>query len=415
MKIWSRYRKLLIPICVLVAAILVFAFLKATKPVAPLTEVEERFWPVAHQTVAFTDISPFVTAYGEVRSSREAELRAQVSGTVISVHNGFADGALVRRGDVLVSIDDFDYTATLNEYRADLAEAEAKVDELNAVLAGEKKLLPGDRKQANLATREVVRQQKLLKSSAGRRKTYDDAQTALNDRKQNILIREQAIARLQSQVIQSQSALNRTRIALEKALRDVEDTELKAPFDGFLSDADVAAGKQVSTNDRLAQLISLDHLEIRFHLSEASYARLIRNDDLVGRKVKVKTTEGSAQKNFDAKVIRIDARVDAATGGRKFFAALSGLTLSTNLRPGVFVEVTIPDQTYKGAVSTLSQSVHEDSFVYVIVDGRLKKRPVTIAALDGEKIIISDGLQQGDEICTTRFPEMGEGIKVVMR
>jgi len=415
MKVWSRYRKFLIPVCVVIAAVLVFAILKATKPVSPLTEVEERFWPVAHQTVAFSDISPFVNAYGEVRAGREAELRAQVSGTVISVHNDFADGASVRRGDVLVTIDDFDYTAILNERRADLAEAEAKLAEFNAVLAGEEKLLPGDRKQANLATREVVRQQKLLKSSAGRRKTYDDALTALNDRKQNILMREQAIARLQSQIIQSQSALNRAHIALEMAQRDVQDTELKAPFDGFLSDADVAAGKQVSTNDRLAQLIALDHLEIRFHLSEAAYARLIRKDDLIGRKIKVRTAQGSGQTSFDAEIIRIDARVDAATGGRKVFASLSGLTLSTNLRPGVFVEVTVPDQLYKSVVSTLAQSVHEGNFVYVIVDGRLKKRRVTIAAIDGEEIIISEGLQAGDKICTTRFPEMGEGIKVVLR
>lgn len=415
MEIWSRYRKFLIPITVIVAAVMVFAILKATKPTSPLKEVEERFWPVAHQTVVFNDISPFVNAYGEVRAGREAELRPQVSGTVISVHNDFADGASVRAGDVLVTIDDFDYTSTLNERRADLAEAEAKLAELNAVLAGEEGLLPGDRKQANLATREVARQQKLLKSSAGRRKTYDDALTALNDRKQNILMREQTIARLQSQIIQSQSALNRTDIALEMALRDVKDTELKAPFDGFLSDADVAAGKQVSTNDRLAQLISLDHLEIRFHLSEAAYTRLIRKNDLIGRKVKVRTAQGAEHTDYDAEVIRIDARVDAATGGRKVFATLSGLTLTTNLRPGVFVEVTVPDQLYKDVVSLPVQTVHADSFVYVIVEGRLKKRHVTIAAKDGENIIISQGLKAGDVICTTRFPEMGEGIKVMMR
>jgi membrane fusion protein, multidrug efflux system len=415
MEIWSRYQKFLIPVFVLVAAVLVFAALKATKPQTPLTEVEERFWPVAHQSVVLSDVRPWLRSFGEVRAGREAELRPQVSGIVVSVHNDFADGASVRTGEVLVSIDDFDYRAGLNEQKADLNEAEAKLAELNAVLLGEESLLPGDNKQKDLAISEVGRQQQLLKSSAGRRKTYDDALSALNDRKQSILMREQAIAKLRTQVIQAQSAVDRAHIAVEKAMRDMEDTQLKAPFDGFLSDTAVAAGKQVSTSDRLAQLISLERLEIRFHLSEADFTRLTKSGDLIGRVIKVMVGQASQKSEFEAKVVRIDARVDAATGGRKIFATLSGLTLDTNLRPGVFVEVLVPDKLYQNVVTVPAQTVHDDQYVYVIAEGRLKKRDVTIGVKEGDQVLITSGLQVGDEICLTRFPEMGEGIKVVMR
>lgn len=415
MNFFSRYQKAFIPIGVLISAILIFALLKAFKPEAPLKEIEERFWPVAHQNITFIDVRPFITAYGEITSGREAELRPQISGTILSVHSNFSEGALITKGDLLLRIDDFDYLADLNERRADLNESKAKIAELKAVLSGEEKLLPGDRKQANLATREVARQKKLLKSSAGRRKTYDDSQIALNDRKQNILMREQSIARLKNQVSQAQSNLERTHISLDKAQRHMDNTRLNAPFDGFLSDVNVATGKQVATNDTLARLISLDHLEIAFHISEKSYNHLTSTRDLLHKTIKVKRGDPHQTSAFDAQITRIDARVDSATGGRKIFARLSGLTLKTPLRPGLFVTISIPDQLYKQVVSIPEHSLHDKSYVYVIKQGRLKKRKVTYIAKNNTNVLISAGLNAGEEVCLTRFPEMGTGIKVVMK
>ena len=92
-----------------------------------------------------------------------------------------------------------------------------------------------------------------------------------------------------------------------------------------------------------------------------------------GRDVTIFVRRGSDQTEYSGKIIRIDARVDAATGGRQVFAALSGLTLKTDLRPGVFVEVSIPDELYKNVVVLPSTALHDNSYVYVVVDGRLQK------------------------------------------
>jgi len=415
MEYWHKYKKGILPLCVLMIAIAIFAILKATKPVAPLKEVEERFWPVAAQTVVFEEIRPLVQSFGEIHAGREAELRAQVSGTVIHVHEALGDGASVKAGDILVTIDDFDYQATFKERSADLAEANAKLDELKIVLVGEENLLPGDKRQVVISTREVERQRKLLKSSAGRRKTFDDSQAALNDRKQKVLVRVQAIARLKTQIIQAQSGVEKTQTALSKAVRDVEDTQLKAPFDGFLTDTDVTAGKQVSTSDRLGRLISLDRMEAGFHLSETDYARLTRQKDLINRMVQVIVQRGLEKTKYEAEIIRIDGRVDAKTGGRKVFAALSGLTLQTDLRPGVFVEVLVPDQLYKKVVSVPVRALHDNDHVYVIKDDRLQKRTVTVVARNGDTVLVESGLMPGDIICITRFTEMGTGIKVAVK
>lgn len=412
MAFWQRYKKGILPFVILAAAIAIFAILKLTKPTPALQDVEERFWPISTQTVSFAHIRPSFQSFGEIRAGRDAELRAQVSGTVISLHERLGDGASVRAGETLVTIDDFDYVATRTEREADLAEANAKLVELQTVLEGEEKLLPGDKNQVAIAARELERQRKLLKRSAVSKKAYDDAQSQLNDRKQNVLVREQTIARLKTQIIQAQSAVQKTETALSKAVRDVADTQLKAPFDGFLSDLDVSEGKQVSTSDRLGRLISLDKLEASFHIPEADYARLTRKEALSGRTVKITLQRGETTSQFDGTIVRIDARVDAQTGGRKVFAALSGLTLDTDLRPGVFVEVSIPDALYENVVRLPARALHGNDHVYVIKEGRLQKRMVKLAVRDGDHVLISDGLSAGDQVAITRFAQMGQGIKV---
>jgi len=412
---WQRYKKAILPVLILLAGIAIFAVLKATKPQTPLQDVAERSWSVAVQTVALEDIRPLVRSYGEIRAGREAELRAQVSGAVVSVHDELGDGASVRMGEVLVEIDDFDYVATRKERQADLQEAEARLVELQAMLTGEEKLLPLDKKQVALAARELERQRKLVKRAAVSKKAFDDAQLNLNTRRQNVLVREQTIARFQSQIVQAHSALERAETALSKAGRDVQDTKLTAPFDGFLTETDVTEGKQVSTSDRLGRLISLKRLEVSFHVSEAAYARLTQAEPLRGRTVDVRLRRGDREERFSGQVIRIDARVDAATGGRNVFATLSGLTLDTDLRPGVFVEVFVPDQTYQDVVALPKEALHEGGFVYVVKDERLHKRKVTIAVKDGERVLIAQGLDPGEPVCITRFAEMGAGVKVAVK
>lgn len=415
MTVWQRYKKALLPLLILLAGIAIFAALKATKPQTPLQDVKERAWPVAVQSVVREDIRPLVRSYGEIRAGREAELRAQVSGVVVAVHDELGDGASVRADEVLVEIDDFDYVATRKEREADLQEAEARLVELQTMLAGEEKLLPVDEKQVALATRELERQRKLLKRAAVSKKAFDDAQLNLNTRRQNVLVREQSIARFQSQIVQAQSALERAKTALSKAQRDVEDTKLKAPFDGFLTETDVTEGKQVSTSDRLGRLISLERLEVSFHVSEAAYARLTQAEPLRGRKVDVRLRRGDREERFGGQVTRIDARVDAATGGRNVFATLSGLTLDTDLRPGVFVEVFVPDQTYQNVISVPKEALHDGGFVYVVEEERLQKREVDIALKDGARVLIMGGLKAGEQVCITRFAEMGTGVKVAVK
>ena len=53
--------------------------------------------------------------------------------------------------------------------------------------------------------------------------------------------------------------------------------------------------------------------------------------------------------------------------------------------------------------------------VYAVVEGRLEPRPVALLARVGNDVVVSGGLAEGERIATTRFPEIGPGVKVQVR
>ena len=85
------------------------------------------------------------------------------------------------------------------------------------------------------------------------------------------------------------------------------------------------------------------------------------------------------------------------------------------LRPGAFVEVRIPDRVYRGATRLPETALVGGDTVYAVVDGRLEPRPVELLARVGNDVVVSGGIADGERIATTRFPEIGPGVKVQVR
>ena len=83
--------------------------------------------------------------------------------------------------------------------------------------------------------------------------------------------------------------------------------------------------------------------------------------------------------------------------------------------PGAFVEANTPDIEYSNAVRLPEAAVHGSGRVYVAADGRLRERVVRILGRDAGDLIVTGDLQPGDDVVTTRIPEIGPGLKVRAR
>ena len=112
--------------------------------------------------------------------------------------------------------------------------------------------------------------------------------------------------------------------------------------------------------------------------------------------------------------MRIGADVASARGGVDVFARLSESDAEVQIRPGAFVEVSVPDREYPQSYRLPETAVYDGSAVYVIEDGALVRRDVTVAAYDGADVVVTGGLEAGETVLTTRLSRIENGLKVVL-
>ena len=82
------------------------------------------------------------------------------------------------------------------------------------------------------------------------------------------------------------------------------------------------------------------------------------------------------------------------------------------MRPGAFVEISLPDKNYSSVFKIPSVAVYSGNVVYVVVDGRLAPRKIEVVGSDGKDLLVSGDLKSGDEIITTRLSKPGTGVRV---
>ena len=350
-------------VLLLVGTFLVISFLRATKEEPEILVIEEKSWPVSVIEAQYGDIQPTVALFGEVITSRRSELRALVGGQVIKVGDNFKEGAVVKKGELLLRIDDF-------EYRNSVTEETAKLD---------------------VMTRDFERADELFKQGSISEQFRDNA----------------LLEKTQQELVLSESE------------KDLRDTELFAPFDGVINDVQATLGKQVSTfNDKIGEIIDIKNMEVRFSISKSQYGRLLEDEsEILGRAIEVRWTVGQKDLIFDASISRVGAEITSNTGGVNIFATIDmDKEQETPLRPGAFVRLRMPDKTYVSVIRIPETAVFNDEYIYIAKDQRLKKVGIAISGYDQSNVLIKPTeelmIQNGDLIVTNQLREAGEGVKV---
>lgn len=408
-----RPLKIALPVLVLAGAFAIAGFLTATRERTEARPAVERVWPVETVPARFEDIRPTLRFYGEVSAGREIELRAPAAGAVIRVAEAFADGATVSAGTELMAVDPFDYEQALAERTAARDEAHAQLAETRARLSSERELLAEDDEQVAIGARDLARRESLVGAAVSER-GLDEARMTLSQARSRRIQRQRDIDVLAARIAQGEAAIARLEAATARAARALEDTVLRAPFDGWIADPSAQLGERLREGDRVARLIGSAGLEARFHLPDAAFGRSLQES--LGRAATVLWRLGPRTERFAATVTRIDGEVDPGTGGVAAYARLHAddSAAFAALRPGAFVEVLAPDRLYRRVARLPAAALHGDR-VYTVVDGRLEAREVDAVARDGGTVLVAGALEEGDAVAVTRLTEIGPGLKVVAR
>ncbi|MEQ8661450.1 MAG: HlyD family efflux transporter periplasmic adaptor subunit [Gammaproteobacteria bacterium] len=407
-----RFRQFVLPLGVLVAGIAIAAWFVASRPRALSQPPQEKVWPVAVVEVARADVQPAISVYGEVRAVREAELRAEVAGRVVSLNPAFKDGNLIVAGTELAVIDPIDYENRLAEQRAERARAEAQLAELRRELTWEQRLEENAARQVELAKRALARLEKLAADGRESRKVRDDAETALAVSEQGHMQRAQTIARLGTRIDEQEAAYAKAQATLANAERELAKTRITAPFTGHATDVRLALGQLLAAGERLGRLLSASELEVRFDLPEDDFARLTAAaGTLIGRPATVVWRLGDDTREFPAVLARTGAEIDPTLGGIALFATLDGDAVERGLRAGAFVEVRLADVVYRDVFRLPPKAIASNGQVYALVDERLAAVEVEIVRDLGDAVLVRGALDPAHPVVARAFAGIGPGLR----
>lgn len=374
-------------------------------------EARERVFAVNVERAELKTITPVLEAFGQVQSRRTLELRAASGGRVVELAEDFEEGGTVTAGEILVRIDPADAQSAFDRAQSDVLDAEAEQrDAARAlILAGDE--LQAAEDQSALRARALKRQQDLVERGVGMAASVETAELADASARQAVLARRIAVAQAEARVDQAGTRLARAQIALATAQRDLDETTVRAGFDGSLSGVSLVEGRLVSANEKLAELVDTSALEVAFRVSTAQYARLLDQDgDLISSQVQVFLDSTGANLQAEGTISRDSAAAGEGQSGRVIYARLSH---APGFKPGDFVTVSVQEPALTNVARLPASVLDVDGTVLVIgADDRLEELPVVLVRRQGDEVLLrGDGLE-GREVVVGRTPLLGEGIRV---
>lgn len=402
----------------LMAAVLAVAYLGTmrlvnTRPEVPTRPVFPTVYTVDTQITELEDVQPTIRLYGETVAARSVDLRALVSGEIVAVNDRMQAGQNVARGDVLLEIDPFNYEGALREARANAAETQARIAEAEARLRLERARLVSSRDQLELARSDLARIEQLRTRGTATEKQVEDRKLILSQREQAVDQSEINIVAEEARIEQLRAAAERLAWKVEQSERNLASTRLTAPFDGTIRSSSAEIGKLANVNDVLVSMYQAESLEARFVLTDEQFGRLQADSGgIIGRNMSVTWNVGGIDYTFPAIIERIGADIATARGGVEVFATIDTSGNKVTLRPGAFVELTLPDRTFERVVRLPETALFGGDTVYVVENGELAERKVQVTAFQGENVLIASGLNEGEEVLLTRIAEISPGLKV---
>lgn len=314
---------------------------------------------------------------GRFEAVEHVDIRARVAGYLESVH--FRDGQLIKKGDLLFTIDP-------RPFEAAVARAEANLDRAKTQLA--------------LAGLELSRAERLVKKSM---MSHEETDTRRTNR-----------AATAAEVAAAEAELRTARLELGYA-------RITAPISGRVSRRQIDVGNLIKVNDPLTSIVTLDPMYFVFDASEAEYLEFVRQHGADGTPgtgsrpatVNLRLMDEDGWKHT-GHLDFLDNQLDTETGTirmRAVFKNTGGILL-----PGVFGRLRLAATAPYQALLIPDQAVLSDQSAKLVMtvaaDGTVVPRPVQLGGLhEGQREVLS-GVTASDRVIVKGLLRARPGTKV---
>ena len=380
----------------------------AATPAAP-TAVE-----VTTAPAILRELPRFFEATGSLAGDQQTDVAPSVAGKVTAI--GVDLGSYVKRGQMIVRLDDVDSKLRVEQTQAQLDQAKAALRQAEEKIG----LRPGQNFDVNripevanakvafeLAEKNLRRAEKLIESGDVSRANYDEQkarrdqlkevyEAALSLGRQNFA----AVATARANVAAAETQLGLARRNLSYAL-------VFSPIDGYVAERTADLGEYVSPTSKVATIVRINPLRIRIDIPEQAIPEV-----KVGQSVSV-TTSAWPDKNFSGRIARISPNV--SPNSRTLTVEAEIENSSGALKPGQFASVRILQQRVEPAVLVPARAVRTESGVsrvFVIKDGHAQQRLVQLGQSESDLVEVKGGVAADEQVATSNVDQLSDGVAV---
>jgi RND family efflux transporter MFP subunit len=334
-------------------------------------------------------------ASGYIVARRRATVSSKVTGKVVEVR--LEEGQRVEAGEVIARLDDSNWKAALAQSNAQLQQAQANLVSAQTAFDDAKPIFERSEKQKVAA---VISAQ-----------SFDEAHAQFNVSRNNLLI--------------AQSALEAARAGVAVAQRSLDDTVIRAPFSGVVTEKAAQPGEMVSpvsagggfTRTGIGTVVDMDSLEVEVDVSENFINRVRPSQpvtiklnaypdwEIPGAVIAMIPTADRAKATVKVRIAikQKDPRIIPEMGARVSFLAEKEPSSGAE-KPSVVRGVIIPAEAV--------QSAGDASVVYVVHDSAVERRAVRLGAKTSAGQIIVAGLEAGNIVALGDLTKLHDGVRI---
>ena len=311
------------------------------------------------------EIQRLLPVTGALRAVTQAVVKSKVAGEMAEVRA--KEGDAVKAGQLLARIDETDYRARLNERFA---------------------ALEASRAQAKFAEQSRRKYEELLAKKFISETAYENYQT-------NADVTEKQAQAAAAQLVQARKAL--------------DDTQVRAPIDGILSERALQRGDKAAVDTRLFTIVDLSRLELEAPVPAAEVPNLA-----VGQEVRF-TVEGFGEKEFAGTIARINPATQPGTRSILIYVEIPNPDLS--LKAGMFAKGNLVLATKRAEMLVPVTALRTDgaaTFVYTVAGERLARQDVTVGLVNegADRAEIARGLTPGARVVRANLGPLRLGAPV---
>lgn len=377
----ARLKRAAWPVGVGVAGIAIYGLLQVSKP-QPAPSVQPPR-PISVEVVPAvrTTTRPTVVAFGEVRPGVRTQLVAQVGGKITAVAPAFIEGGQFEPGDILLTIEDTDYRAAVDERQARVAAAQVDLEQALADADVARKQLAGQKSPSPLALKKP-------------------------------------------QVARAESALKAAETALALAVTNLERTRISLPFAGRVESQAADLGQYVNAGKVLGSVFGTDIAEVRLALTTSQLSALgipigFDGGETGGLPTTLSASLGGDVHRWQGSLTRLDAAIDPTT--RTVYGTVQvedpyGMAQSTSGMPmavGLYVDAEIEGRLVADGIQIAAEGLRAGDMIFVLDgEGLLDVRQVEVIHRSRHSALLASGVEAGEQVIVSAIRNPVRGMRL---